>query len=235
MATKLATVFDAIVGSIESGALKEGDRLPSESELATAHGVSVGTMQKVLARLAHSGLVSREQGRGTFVSGIKAAPADIRYLRFRNSEGRELAHYVQVHSIKRIKRTGSWSDFLGGDTFVRIERVVNIGGHFDLVSVFWLREEEFTRLEGLSSEELEKNLRELIGKRLSLPTLRVDQSIRFVAATPSTARKLGLEPGHAVLVLELRAHTLRDQPLYYQEVYSGPFSDPLLVAREKAI
>ncbi len=88
--TKLSSVSDAIIRSIESGALREGDRLPSEGELASFHGVSVGTIQKALARLTHSGLITREQGRGTFVSGTRVAPADVRYLRFRDEQGNEL-------------------------------------------------------------------------------------------------------------------------------------------------
>jgi DNA-binding GntR family transcriptional regulator len=67
--TKLARVSDSSVGRIESGALRQGDRLPSEERLAAGFRVSVGTVQKALSRLAHSGLISREHGRGTFVSG----------------------------------------------------------------------------------------------------------------------------------------------------------------------
>ncbi|KAB7604193.1 GntR family transcriptional regulator, partial [Verminephrobacter sp. Larva24] len=53
--TKLERISNAIIEAIESGALREGHRLPSEEELAVQHRVSVGTMQKALARLAHAG------------------------------------------------------------------------------------------------------------------------------------------------------------------------------------
>src|SRR6218665_3243798 len=76
--TKLERVSNTIIEAIESGALREGHRLPSEEELAVQHRVSVGTMQKALARLAHAGLIRREHGRGTFISGHKVAPADVR-------------------------------------------------------------------------------------------------------------------------------------------------------------
>jgi len=231
--TKLRSVSDAIIRSIESGALREGDRLPSEGELATLHGVSVGTIQKALTHLTHSGLITREQGRGTFVSGTRVAPADVRYLRFRDEEGNELPSYVHARSVKRIKRKGPWSEFLAGDGYVRIERVITVGGRFDLYSEFWLREEDFAQLGGLDREALEKNLRELIGQRLSLPTLRVDQWIRFGPAPAAAARELGLEPEAPAFIMELRGYTLRDQPLYYQSVYAAPFSERLMVVREK--
>ncbi|QQX85541.1 GntR family transcriptional regulator [Cupriavidus necator] len=232
--TKLSSVSDAIIRSIESGALREGDRLPSEGELASFHGVSVGTIQKALARLTHSGLITREQGRGTFVSGTRVAPADVRYLRFRDEQGNELPSYVHARSVKRIKRKGPWSEFLAGDGYVRIERVISVGGRFDLYSEFWLREEDFAQLGGLDRDALEKNLRELIGQRLSLPTLRVDQWIRFGPAPAAAAQEIGLDPEAPAFIMELRGYTLRDQPLYYQSVYAAPFAERLMIVREKS-
>ncbi|CAG9176998.1 hypothetical protein LMG23992_03389 [Cupriavidus laharis] len=232
--TKLNSVSDAIIRSIESGALREGDRLPSEGELAAMHGVSVGTIQKALVRLTHSGLITREQGRGTFVSGTRVAPADVRYLRFRDEDGNELPSYVHARSVKRLKKKGPWADFLEGDGYVRIERVINVGGRFDLYSEFWLREDDFAQLGGLDREALEKNLRELIGQRLSLPTLRVDQWIRFGQAPAAAARELGLDADAPAFIMEMRGYTLRDQPLYYQSIYAAPFTERLMIVREKS-
>jgi DNA-binding GntR family transcriptional regulator len=229
--TKLAAVSEAITRNIESGTLREGDKLPSEGELALMHHVSVGTIQKALAQLANSGLIIREQGRGTFVSGSKVAPADVRYLRFRDENGKELTSYVHALSVRRIRRKGPWSEFLGGDGFVRVERLINVGGRFDLFSEFWLGEKDFAQLGDLDRPSLEKNLRELIGQRLSLPTLQVDQWIRFGPIPATAARELDLEPESNGLIMELRGYTLRERPLYYQCVYSGPFSDRLIVMR----
>lgn len=117
---------------------------------------------------------------------------------------------------------------------MRIERVINVGGRLDLYSEFWLREEDFAQLGGLDREALEKNLRELIGQRLSLPTLRVDQWIRFGPAPATAAREIGLEADAPAFIMELRGYTLRDQPLYYQSVYAAPFSERLMIVREKS-
>ncbi|MGD9942115.1 MAG: GntR family transcriptional regulator [Burkholderiaceae bacterium] len=230
--TKHGSVSEAILQSIESGELRVGDRLPSEGELAAIHGVSVGTVQKALAHLTHSGVIIREQGRGTFVSGTRVAPADVRYLRFRDESGHDLPSYVHARSVKRFKRRGPWSEFLQDSGYVRIERVINVGGRFDLYSEFWLGETDFAELGGLSRDALERNLRELIGQRLSLPTLRVDQWIRFGAAPTAVARELGLEPNESVFIMELRGYTLRDRPIYYQALYARPFAERLVILRE---
>ena len=52
--TKLERIANSIVANIERGALREGDRLPSEEKLAERHAVSLGTVQKALATDSHS-------------------------------------------------------------------------------------------------------------------------------------------------------------------------------------
>ena len=180
--TKLEMIANSIVSNIERGALREGDQLPSEEKLAERHGVSVGTVQKALARLAQSGIISRQHGRGTFVSGSRMAPADLRYVRFQDLQGHELTSYVHMRSVRKTKQKGAWSDFLGGNAFVRVERTVSFGARLELYSEFWLREEEFVRLDGIPHRSFERSMRSLLDKQLSLPTLRVDQWIRFTFA-----------------------------------------------------
>jgi DNA-binding transcriptional regulator YhcF (GntR family) len=61
---------------IESGGLAAGDRLPSVREAATSAGVNVNTVRAVYGRLESEGLLSSEQGRGTFVRAPAAAAPD---------------------------------------------------------------------------------------------------------------------------------------------------------------
>jgi DNA-binding transcriptional regulator YhcF (GntR family) len=56
---------------VDTGTLRHGDRLPSVRELAIAAGVNVNTVRSVYGRLENEGLVSSEQGRGTFVAGAE--------------------------------------------------------------------------------------------------------------------------------------------------------------------
>jgi DNA-binding transcriptional regulator YhcF (GntR family) len=58
---------------IETGELGPGDRLPSVRDAAAAAGVNVNTVRSVYGRLEGDGLVSSEQGRGTFVRAPAAS------------------------------------------------------------------------------------------------------------------------------------------------------------------
>ena len=58
---------ELLVGMIESGELKPGDKLPSENELVQKYDISRNTAQKAIRALVNWGLAQRIQGKGTFV------------------------------------------------------------------------------------------------------------------------------------------------------------------------
>lgn len=60
-------VYTVLRERITSGEFTPGMRLPSHTELATEFGVAPLTVRQVLSRLEEEGIVSRQQGRGTFV------------------------------------------------------------------------------------------------------------------------------------------------------------------------
>jgi GntR family transcriptional regulator len=63
-----AQLAERVRAAIGNGTLTAGDRLPSVREVADVAGVNVNTARAVYARLESEGLVSSEQGRGTFVA-----------------------------------------------------------------------------------------------------------------------------------------------------------------------
>lgn len=66
--TRYKEVFERLRTQIIGQELPVGTKLPSELELAQAHGVSRGTIRQALNLLMQEGCVERIQGKGTFVS-----------------------------------------------------------------------------------------------------------------------------------------------------------------------
>jgi DNA-binding LacI/PurR family transcriptional regulator len=64
---KYRRVLEYLQGHIQSGALKAGDRLPSEAELGKLFNASRITVAKAVLDLQRMGLVSRRPGAGTHV------------------------------------------------------------------------------------------------------------------------------------------------------------------------
>ncbi|WP_329619423.1 PLP-dependent aminotransferase family protein [Streptomyces sp. NBC_01255] len=69
-APRYKTLVDALASDIRSGGLAAGMRLPTHRALAAREGIAVVTATRVYAELEAMGLVSREQGRGTFVRDV---------------------------------------------------------------------------------------------------------------------------------------------------------------------
>jgi GntR family transcriptional regulator, arabinose operon transcriptional repressor len=65
--SKHRRVFDHLLASIQSGALRPGDRLPSEAELGQLFDASRITIAKAVHDLQRMGLVTRRPGAGTHV------------------------------------------------------------------------------------------------------------------------------------------------------------------------
>ncbi|MFK4087723.1 PLP-dependent aminotransferase family protein [Kribbella sp. NPDC020789] len=67
---KYKGLVDALAAEIRSGRRPAGSRLPTHRQLAAAEGIALVTASRVYAELAAMGLVSNEQGRGTFVRDL---------------------------------------------------------------------------------------------------------------------------------------------------------------------
>jgi DNA-binding transcriptional MocR family regulator len=65
-------LVSALAADIRAGRLAPGARLPTHRQLAAREGIALVTATRVYAQLDALGLVSREQGRGTFVRSLPA-------------------------------------------------------------------------------------------------------------------------------------------------------------------
>ena len=124
--------------AIASGEFGPGDRLPSERELATEHGVARNTAREAIAQLRREGLVTAEHGRGVFV---REKPRWMRFGRRRYSAamrtfndlgpfGAEAAAqgrlpHVDCTSITRTEPPDDVADRLGIDVDTPVVRREN--------------------------------------------------------------------------------------------------------------
>ncbi len=66
--SKHARIYNDLKQSLSEGHFLEGDKLPTEHELANQYGVSRPTVTKALTRLKKEGLITRKIGSGSFVA-----------------------------------------------------------------------------------------------------------------------------------------------------------------------
>lgn len=66
-------VAERIIKMIESGQLREGDKLPNEPELARQLGISRGILREGMAQLKAQGIISRKPKDGTYILPLKTS------------------------------------------------------------------------------------------------------------------------------------------------------------------
>jgi len=96
---RLSDRLAALLGAqIDSGALKAGDRLPTEQQLATAHGVSRTVVREAVHQLKSRALVQSRQGSGVFV----APPPVNQALAFDPAVLTSVQAVVHVVEVRRV-------------------------------------------------------------------------------------------------------------------------------------
>jgi GntR family transcriptional regulator, transcriptional repressor for pyruvate dehydrogenase complex len=87
-----------IAEQIDGGALKPGDRLPTEQQFATAYGVSRTVVREAVHQLKSQGLVRSRQGSGVFVT----APPAHRAMAFDPKLLESIDAVVQMVELRRV-------------------------------------------------------------------------------------------------------------------------------------
>ncbi len=92
-------VRNAIAQRIMSGEWKPRTAIPSENELAREFNVSVGTMRKALDVAEAERLLTRRQGRGTFVNDPSSSEHAARYSNIRSRKGDHIGGDVTILNV----------------------------------------------------------------------------------------------------------------------------------------
>ena len=101
-------IAERLSADLLSGALKPGDRLPTELDLASRYAVNRHTVRRAVAALADQGYLRVEQGRGTFVAEHMLDYVLGRRTRFHanlRAQGREPGGRVFGQRIERAEPT----------------------------------------------------------------------------------------------------------------------------------
>jgi GntR family transcriptional regulator len=127
---------DALAERIAGGNWRPGSAIPNESDLAREFGVSAGTMRKALDLMEAERLLSRRQGRGTFVNDQSSNELALRFSNLRHPDGSRMCG--QVKSIEIAEATANEIECvrLGlrvGDGVYRISRSRHHNGQTFLV------------------------------------------------------------------------------------------------------
>ena len=120
-----------LLQAIESGSLAPGSTLPSERELATMFGVSIGTLRQAVGELVAEHILVRRQGRGTFVARHGSERFLFQFFHVERADGLREAPEVETIRFERGRLDDDAADALGlrpGSAAWRIENRLRLQG-----------------------------------------------------------------------------------------------------------
>ncbi len=210
-------VRDRLVERIRSGEWKPGQLIPNEFEIAAEFGVSQGTARKAISELASERLVTRRQGRGTFV--VEHTPAHVLFRFFNLYDDAGAAVIPDSRDI--ITKVGSADAgerkalaLEHGARVIRIARTRSRNGRPFIRETIALPEALFPGL--AERPEIPNTLYDLFQKAYGVLVLRTDDRLSAVAADAEIAATLGVPPGAPLLRIDRTAFTLDDKPIEWR-------------------
>jgi GntR family transcriptional regulator len=195
-------VRDALLERITSGTWKPQTAIPNEQELAREMGVSAGTMRKALDLLAAEHLVTRRQGRGTFVNDQASEQLAARFSNLRALDGRRVLGHQDEASVAAEQASSEERErlFLSEGALVyRIHRVRSHLGRPCMVENVVLPAERFPGL--VEAPDPAKELTTL-ARDHGVALGEAEERVAAVLPSKAVARSLGMSANQPVLLLD---------------------------------
>jgi GntR family transcriptional regulator, N-acetylglucosamine utilization regulator len=200
-------LHDAIAASIEArvraGEWAPGSRLAPERELCRSFDVSRSTLRLALAELEDRGLVTRQQGRGTFVARPRVQADVGGFFSLRDAlAARGIRLETQVLDVAVIKASRSIAQELGllpSELVVRVERLRSTEGQPLVIDSAHLPVARFPDLE--SKDLATRSLYDILRQDYDCHVATAAETLEPVILTPDECGLLGVTANAPALLI----------------------------------
>lgn len=208
-----------LVKRLASNEWSPGSALPSEIKLATAYGVSQGTIRKALTEMGKEHLVKRRQGRGTFAAQHSQERALFQFFHLVGANDERHLPDSHVISSQRGSTTSDECQALelgSGMAVVRIKRVRYLNDEAVITESLTVPSDVFPGLEEQPADRLPNTLYSFYESEYGVVIAHASERLRAIAATPLEAELLGVAAGSPLLAVERRALDLNNRPVEWR-------------------
>jgi DNA-binding GntR family transcriptional regulator len=212
---------NALLSAIRKGYLKPGDQLPPEQELSKVIGLSLGTVQRALGSLANERTLTREQGRGTFISKSDLSPDDLWQFRFVDKFGAApLPVSVVLLDRRLLRERRPELDVLGYDErgYCELKRLVIVNENFRCLSRVYVRISRFPKIMKMEISRIRGNLKTLLAEEFNAPTRSLDQFILTCILADEVCSALKIKRGSAGMVVNTIGQSIGQEAITVQSL-----------------
>jgi GntR family transcriptional regulator len=207
---------DALADRIASGEWRPGSAIPNESDLAREFEVSAGTMRKALDLMEGEHLLTRRQGRGTFVNDQSSHELAARFSNIRCPDGRRICgdtKSVQITSGAANETERKRLHLSAQDSVFRIQRVRHDAGE-----VFQIEEASLPAalFPGLDEKKDSAHRIVVLAQDYGILPGKAEERIALGEASAKVAEALGIAAGSPVIVLDRLVLALDGRPIEWR-------------------
>jgi len=209
----------SLLRAIGDGRYPPGTPLPSESELAAAFEVSIGTLRKAVDELAAEHILVRRQGRGTFVATHTTDRFLFQFFHVERNDGLREAPTVELVSFERLRADDEPARALqlrAGDPVFQIEHRLLLQGSAVIYDRLTVPTAAFKGLTEKRVRDWPGTLYQLYQAEFGITVVRALDRARASAADRSASRVLGLPVGVPVMQVRRTALTFADRPVEHR-------------------
>ena len=210
---------DEMVEKITVGEWRPDQPIPTETELARAYGVAVGTVRKAVDVMVSEGLLERAQGRGTFVRRPSFDGSLFRFFRHLTSQGERRVPEGRVLARKQATPPDHVTTALGISTeakAIRLDRLRLIDGIVVLVEEIWLPSARFAGLLEIELTDFDDLLYPFYELHCGQVIASAKETLTVDSANAEVALTLGIDEGKPIVVIERLALGFDRHPLEWR-------------------
>jgi GntR family transcriptional regulator len=214
-------IKEVLRAKIIDGTYVAYQRLPSESEMINAFGVSRITVRQAMNDLQKEGLLFKVHGKGTFVAMPKVSQ-ELTHLQGFGEAMRLLGHetFSEVFGLGSVTGSEVVCSKLGlpeGAKVTEIRRVRYLNREPVSIDYSWVRHEIGSRL---SEQNLaDKDLFSLLENELGKPLHSADVEIDATSASEEIAARLHIIPNSPILRIERLTYSGESMPLVFEYLH----------------
>jgi GntR family transcriptional regulator len=209
----------SLLNAIESGTCPPGETLPSETEIAGAMGVSIGTLRRAVDELAAEHILVRRQGRGTFVATHSTDRFLFQFFHVERIDGLREAPLVDLVSFERLRAEDEPAEALQlrpGDPVIQIENRLRLQGSAVIYDRLTLPSGLFKGLTEKRFRERPGTIYQLYQSDFGISVLRAQERARATGADRNAVRVLSMTLGQPVMEVHRVALTFGDRPVEHR-------------------